>query len=273
MRCDDVAARLGAYLDGELSGEAAEQVRQHLEDCPACARRQEQAFALAAAIRAEVPYYHLGGEARNRIRQAVAGQALARQAPTSKAPETARRPTARGWLAVAASLVLGIAGGWGLGARHVPAGPESALSRDVLAGHVRSLMADHLTDVASSDRHTVKPWFDGKLDFSPPVHDLAGQGFPLIGGRLDYLAGRSVAALAYGRNLHVINLFVWPSSPAEPTGSPEPDGGTRSESRQGYALLHWRHGGMDFWVASDLNPAELGRFVALLQQADRPGAS
>jgi anti-sigma factor RsiW len=265
MRCDDVAVRLGAYLDGELSGESAEQVRQHLEGCATCARRQEQAFALAAAIRAEVPYYHLGGEARSRIRQAVAGQALARQASTSEAH--ARRPTARGWLAVAASLVLGIAGGWGLGARHAPPDAESTLSRDVLAGHVRSLMADHLTDVASSDRHTVKPWFDGKLDFSPPVHDLAGQGFPLIGGRLDYLAGRSVAALAYGRNRHVINLFVWPSSPAEP------DGGTRSESRQGYALLHWRHGGMDFWVASDLNRAELDRFVALLKQADRPGAS
>ncbi len=259
MQCDDVVTRLDAYLDGELSEQSAEQVRLHLEGCPVCTRRQEQAFALAAAIRAEVPYHRLGGEARTRIRQALARRA---------APEAARSPTARRWLALAASLVLGLAGGWGLGIRQVPPPTaDSSLSRDVLAGHVRSLMADHLTDVTSSDRHTVKPWFDGKLDFSPPVKDLADQGFPLIGGRLDYVAGRSVAALAYGRNRHVINLFVWPSPPGEPGLD------TGSESRQGYALLHWRQGGMTFWVASDLNPAELGRFVSLLQHADLPGPS
>jgi anti-sigma factor RsiW len=250
--------RLGAYLDGELPEETAEQVKRHLEGCPACVRRHQQAFALAAAIRAEVPYHRLSSEARTRIRQALVRRAK---------PEAARSPTTRRWLAVAASLVLGFAGGWGLGVQHAPRSGDSALSHEVLASHVRSLMADHLTDVTSSDRHTVKPWFDGKLDFSPPVRDLAGQGFPLVGGRLDYIGGRSVAALAYGRNRHVINVFVWPSAP----GEPEPH--NRTESRQGYTLLHWRQDGMTFWVASDLNPGELSRFVRLLQQANLPSSS
>src|SRR5207302_6172643 len=126
---------------------------------------------------------------------------------------------------------------------------------EIVSGHVRSLMADHLTDVASSDKHTVKPWFEGKLDFSPAVVDLADHGFPLVGGRLDYLAGYPVAALVYGRQRHFVNVFVRPDSGA--------DGRERSLSRHGFQVIRWSQAGMSYWAVSDLNPADLGELVAL----------
>jgi anti-sigma factor RsiW len=135
-------------------------------------------------------------------------------------------------------------------------GAEDGLVREVVAGHVRSLMADHLMDIASSDQHTVKPWIAGKLDFSPPVKDMTAQGYPLAGGRLDYLGGRSVMALVYRRHGHTINLFVWPQGA-------QGDSGVRAESNQGYNLVHFSRADMVFWAISDLNPEELKAFAAL----------
>jgi anti-sigma factor RsiW len=139
-----------------------------------------------------------------------------------------------------------------------PAGADP-LTQELVAAHVRSLMADHITDVLSTDQHTVKPWFEGKLDFAPSVIDLGPEGFELIGGRLDYAADRPVAALVYKRRQHVINLFIFPRPAAS-------DGQLGTAGKQGYNVIGWQHSGMTFWAVSDLNAAELQQFCQLYQR-------
>jgi anti-sigma factor RsiW len=140
---------------------------------------------------------------------------------------------------------------------------QDLLAEEVVSSHIRSLMPNHLTDVASSDQHTVKPWFDGRIDFSPSVVDLARQGFPLVGGRLDYLGGQPVAALVYQRRKHFINVFTWPrDASAGDSASP-----VEVPAHQGYNVFHWTKSGMVYWAVSDLNAQELETFAELLRNA------
>ena len=175
------------------------------------------------------------------------------------------------WATLGAVFASGAVIAWTLSLLLSAQGEIAQLSDDVVADHVRSLMVAHLTDVASSNQHTVKPWFSGKLDYTPPVRDLSQAGFPLVGGRLDYLDGRSVAALVYRRRLHTINLFVWP---CDDTTTP----GVKQLTRRGYNIVNWCEGGMQLWAVSDLNAGEMQTFGQLLRQTterqfEKPTAS
>jgi anti-sigma factor RsiW len=243
VTCDLVAHDLDAYVDRELDPPAAAAVRDHVGGCAACRRRIAEREALGRLVRS-VPY----ATAPDRLRVHVAAR-------TRRSMPPQRLIT---W-AAAAVLVLAI-GASGLSIARSSAARRDAIAEQVVDGHVRSLMGDHLFDVRSTDQHTVKPWFLGKLDFAPPVADLAAIGFPLVGGRLDYLGAQPVAALVYQRRQHTINVFV---SPAAGTSLPDING----RSIRGFHVYHWVHDDMSFWAVSDVNDAELAEFVRALHRS------
>ena len=248
MNCRDALDLVHGYIDGELDLVKSLEIEQHLGACAACKVQYDQVRELGSGIRAHALYHAAPSALRARV-----AAALPREAGNG-----ARMP-AWAWWRVATSMALFTLLGLGFGLALLRPGAEARLADEVLAGHVRSLMADHLMDVASSDQHTVKPWIAGKLDFSPPVMDFSAQGYALAGGRLDYLGERGVMALVYRRHGHVINLFVWPQAP-------EADSSVRSDTRQGYNMAHFTRAGMAFWAVSDLNPEEFNSFVGLVRE-------
>jgi len=230
------------------------EVEQHLQQCPVCAAAYRNQTVLRSAFKDGSLYYSAPRKLEKRIRSS-----LRREADS----EVSRPSFGWRWLpiGVAATLALLMALViWRTlpGLRHPG---DELLAQEIVSNHVRSLQLEsHRTDVISSDQHTVKPWFDGKLDFAPPVKDFSSQGFPLIGGRLEYLHNRAVAALIYQRQKHYINLYVWPGEQGNNTGEV-------ATKRQGYNLLHWTNSSMDYWAVSDLNGVELHEFAQLVQQA------
>jgi anti-sigma factor RsiW len=251
MSCGEPMSRLlEAYVDGELDLVRSVEMERHLADCEVCSAALRTHRALRSALMDASLYYEAPKGLVSRVRTAV-----------RKSSKDSKRGALAGWRwrAVAASLPVIVALAWALVA--IPRAPsdDELVNQEVVSAHVRSLMAEHLTDVASSDRHTVKPWFNGKLDFSPEVKDLAGDGYPLVGGRLDYIGGRGVAALVYRRGNHLINVFIWPE--------PEARGGGDGESSiRGYNVIRWRGSAMRYSAVSDLNLPELRELARDLQR-------
>jgi anti-sigma factor RsiW len=245
MNCQQAKPLIDFYADGELDAARIVELEKHIHDCPACALAWRNAQTLKKSLKQESLFFTAPPELRRRIKSELRSQV-----------ETAPRWNFWNWnwLTTATTGVATACLALLLTLSLTRPSAEQRLTQEIVSSNIRSLMADHMLDVVSTDQHTVKPWFNGKLDFSPPVKDLKAQEFPLIGGRLDYISGRSVAALVFHRNKHVINLFIWPVN--EKDSKP-----AVAASIQGYNVIHWTNAGMTFWTVSDLNEKELMEFV------------
>lgn len=253
MNCKEARLMTYAYVDGELDVLTTARIELHVRDCITCQRRLHEHTALRTAIKTAAPYFKAPADLQERIRAQL------------RTPQKKRWSLSLGawrWPSIGAlvasitlfSLTLALV-------INTPTADELS-AHEVIASHVRSLMADHLTDIQSSDRHTVKPWFIGHLDFSPPVHDFTQQGFILVGGRLDYLNDRQAAALVYKNRKHIINLFISPALLMETSS-------IKAHHWQGYTAYEWTHAGMRFWAVSEVNEDDLNQFAQLWRASSR----
>jgi len=254
MNHEQVREFLDAYIDTELDVVTTLDFENHVSECAECRAIVEQYQQLHASVKAQFPRFEVPVRLEDKIR------AQLRSAPYDKRARTARREWLPGWRpwSLAASVGIVIALGALLLQTTNRQSRSQLLAEQAVSDHIRSLMANHLTDVPSTDQHTVKPWFSGKLDFAPVVKDLSAAGFVLAGGRLDYLDGRPVAALVYKRRQHSINVFVWPSTAS--------DSGLRTTTIKGYNVVHWTQSHMTYWAVSDLNAVELQEFAHDLEK-------
>lgn len=251
MRCEEVRPRLEAYVDGELNENDRAAFHDHLAGCADCGPEEAALQQLRNEIRRSAPVYRAPEALRSQIRFALRREGVA---------GTPGGLRTSGWLAYAASLLLAVALGSGgtflvLGERQ-----QDTIAAEVIDSHLRSLLGTHLTDVASSDQHTVKPWFAGRSDVSPPAVDLGAEGFPLIGGRLDVIEGKPIPALVYKRRQHLISVFVLSAGRGD-LGE--------TLTRRGYSVRHWDEGDLGFWAVSDASLPELAEFERAFRAATK----
>ncbi len=249
MICKSALSLIEPYLDGELDAAQKAEVEAHLSECSNCPAMYRRLSGLGTDLRTLAPRYTAPEHLQRRVLSAVRKEALAK--PAWGFPAWGFRPSTA-W-ALAASVLLAVSAGWNVRLLQSQKNRMENTAQEIVSSHVRSLIGAHLLDVPSTEQHTVKPWFNGKLDYAPDVRDFAAAGFPLIGGRVDYIDRRPVAALVYKRRDHVINLFVWPSN--SPLAAPE--------AANGFNLVAWNNAGMNYCAISDLNQAELRQFAGL----------
>lgn len=253
MQCAECRDMLDMLVDDELMPDEARMVRDHIGTCAECSREHESIAATSNQLRKNLMRYSAPDVLKARIHNGLT-QSSPGEPQGSAKPKQSRWP----WI-VAAGVLIAMASSavtYSTVTREVAV---RSVSDEVLASHVRSLMPGHLTDVASTNQHNVKPWFNGRVNLSPVVPALDSSGFTLVGGRLDYLSGHPVAAVVYGIRQHLINVYSWPDAGGDQSPS--------SETKQGYHLVHWRRGGVGYWVISDLNTNELSKFVSLLRSS------
>jgi mycothiol system anti-sigma-R factor len=249
VSCERTSFVLHAYFDGELDAADVPEFERHLESCPDCAA----ALAVQETLRSSLKGSKLRERAPESLRRKLAAEITE---PIPRAATPSSSTTKWRALALAASFLLVVAIGWRYLEGPNGTGDDATLFPSIVDAHLRSLQPGHLIDVVSTDQHTVKPWFDGKIDFAPPVRDLAPDGFPLEGGRLDAISGRTVAVVVYARRKHVINVFVWPTT--------KQDAAPTSGSRLGYNWVEWRKDGMETIAVSDVSAADLNALWQLL---------
>ena len=254
MNHQQVREFLGAYIDTELDLVTTLDFERHVSECDECRAILDQYKQLHASVKAQFPRLGVPVRLENKIRAQLRSAEYDQHTGTARREWLPRWPT---W-SLAASVAIVIALAALLLQTTKRPSPSQLLAEQAVSDHIRSLMANHLTDVPSTDQHTVKPWFSGKLDFAPVVKDLSARGFVLAGGRLDYLDGRPVAALVYKRRQHSINLFVWPSAAS--------DSGLRTTTIKGYNVVHWTQSHMTYGAVSDLNAVELEEFAHDLEK-------
>ncbi|HEV7991055.1 MAG TPA: anti-sigma factor [Gemmatimonadaceae bacterium] len=252
MRCDECRDLLGADADGELMPEESNAIREHLASCSQCTAEHDAMRELSRRLKDGLDRPRAPDVLKARIRSSLARPTL--PGASAPAPRAWRTSVLAAGVMIAA---LSATASYAVARRGTF---EPSVGEQVLSSHIRSLMPGHLTDVASNDLHNVKPWFNGRVDLSPNVPRLDSLGYPLVGGRLDYVSGRSVAAVVYTRRQHVINVFSWPIDRGDASAA-------SMSTEHGYHLAHWRAGGAEYWVASDVSEPDLRRFVELFERA------